>query len=155
MFALAGSSCSSTPPLANTHASAKETAAAVVDALARQDTRALEALALNEQEFKDHVWPELPAARPERNLPFSYVWLDLHQKSDGALAQTLGRHGGRRYELIDVTFESRTDYPGYTVHRNTTLRVREPDGAATDVRLFGSMLEKRGVWKVFSYVVDD
>ena len=150
-----GSGCNSAAPLASTHTSAAAVATAVVDALARQDRAALDALALNEQEFKDHVWPELPAARPERNLPFSYVWLDLHQKSNGALAQTLGRQGGRRYELIGVTFEGKTDYPSYTVHRSSTLRVRGPDGVTTDVRLFGSMIEKDGAWKVVSYVVDD
>ncbi len=57
---------------------------------------ALRDLALNEIEFREQVWPELPAARPERNLPFSYVWGDLRQKSDANLERTLARHGGRR-----------------------------------------------------------
>ena len=77
------------PPLANTSASPEALAAAVLDALARGDRARLDALALTEQEFRDHVWPDLPAARPERNLPFSYVWGDLHQKSNLSLAQTL------------------------------------------------------------------
>ena len=57
----------------------------------RRDRARLDALALSEQEFRDHVWPDLPAARPERNLPFSYVWGDLHQKSNISLARDAAR----------------------------------------------------------------
>jgi hypothetical protein len=130
-------------------------ASAVLESLARRDRAALELLALNEQEFRDHVWPNLPAARPERNLPFEYVWGDLHQKSESALAQTLATHGGRRYELLGVKFEDRTDYGQYRVHREANLQVRDASGQVTTIRVCGSMLEKGGAWKVFSYVVDD
>jgi hypothetical protein len=41
------------------------------------------------------------------------------------------------------------------VHRDWVMRVAAEDGQAMDVRLFGSMLEKDGRWKVFSYPVDD
>ena len=34
------------------------------------DRRRAQALALTEEEFRDHVWPELPTSRPERNVPF-------------------------------------------------------------------------------------
>ena len=128
----------------------------MLDAVQRRDTTALRALALNEQEFREHVWPELPAARPERNLPFSYVWGDLRQKSALALDQTLARHGGRRYTLVSMGFDGDTTrYPSYVVYRETVLRVRDEAGAMAELRLFGSSLEKDGTWKVFSYVVDD
>lgn len=102
------------------------------------------------------VWPSLPAARPERNLPFSYVWGDLKQKSDASLARTLALHGGARYELAEVSFaESASEYAGYTVHRTATLRARASDGTVHELRVCGSFIEARGRWKVFSYVVDD
>jgi len=147
--------CSRVPPLANTRASANDVAIAVLDGLARGDRGGLEALAVSETEFRDQVWPQLPAARPERNLPFSYVWGDLRQKSAGALNNTLVRVGGQRYELVSVSFSGRTDYDTYTVHREATFRVRESAGEQTDLRVCGSMIEKDGAWKVFSYVVDD
>jgi len=125
-------------------------------AVERRDTTALRGLALNEQEFREHVWPELPASRPERNLPFSYVWGDLHQKSEAGLQNTLARHGGRHYTLIAVTFRGETSrYPTYTVYGETVLQVRDERGTAADLRVFGSSVEKDGAWKVFSYVVDD
>jgi hypothetical protein len=143
------------PPLVNAQRSAEGVASAVLDALARRDRAQLETLALNEAEFRDHVWADLPAARPERNLPLSYVWGDLHQKSTASLTQTLDTHGGRRYELLGVDFEDRTDYGAYRVHRTATLRVRDASGQAQMIRVCGSMIERDGAWKVFSYLVDD
>jgi hypothetical protein len=151
-FSLPG--CGSTAPLANTQSSAETLAQAVLDALARRDRPALEALALDEREFRDHVWPELPAARPERNLPFSYVWGDLRQKSALALSSTLASSDGQRYELVAVRFSRQTPYPSYVVFHDSLFRIRRPDGTETDVRVCGSMLSKSGRWKVFSYVVD-
>jgi len=152
---VASAACGRVPPLANTNPSANALATAVLDALARGDRAGLEALALSETEFRDYLWPELPAARPERNLPFSYVWGELRQKSAGALGNTLAEHGGRRYEFVGVTFSGRTDYVTYAVHREATVRVKAASGERMDLRLCGSMIEKDGAWKVFSYVVDD
>ena len=147
--------CSSVPPLQNTRGSAMDLAADVMRAFERRDAAALDVLALSETEFRDHVWPSLPAARPERNLPFSYVWGDLRQKSRIRRAATLADHGGERYELLGVSFDGRTDYDGYRVHRAARFRVRDMAGMERELRVIGSMIEKDGAWKVFSYVVDD
>ena len=152
---LAAAGCSSLPPLADTHPSPEQVGEAVLEAVARGDRAALAALALSEQEFRDHVWPSLPAARPKRNLPFSYVWGDLRQKSDGMLRRTLAAYGGRRYQLVGVDFAGRSDYGDYVVHREGTFRVQDAVGETHRIRMSGSMIEKDGAWKVFSYVVDD
>ena len=147
--------CNRVPPLTNTHPSASSLASAVLDALARRDRTSLEALALNEIEFRDHVWPRLPAARQERNLPFSYVWGELRQKSAQTLTGVMSREGGKRYELIDVRFAADTDYQTYRVYREATLKVRDASGMERDLRVCGSMLEQDSKWKVFSYVIGD
>lgn len=147
--------CSPSPtPLAGTHESPHAVAEAVLAAVAAKDVQALQALALSEQEFRQHVWPVLPAARPERNLPFSYVWGDLRQKSGTRLNATLAAHGGRRYTLEQVRFSGETRYPTYTVHRESVFAVQGLDGPL-ELRLCGSMIETNGRWKVFSYLVDD
>jgi len=127
----------------------------MLEAVARRDGAALRALALTEQEFRQHVWPELPAARAERNLPFSFVWGDLHQKSDARMNAMLAQHGGRRLELREVRFGGKTAYTTYTVHRDSALVVRDQEGRDVELKIAGSMLEKDGQWKVFSFVVDD
>jgi hypothetical protein len=153
---LAVTGCQQAPPLANAQESARAVAEQLLDALASRDRDALERLAISEPEFRVHVWPSLPAARPERNLPVSYVWGDLHQKSVASLARILATHGGRRYELIDVRFAAApTAHPDYVVHRETVLAVRGADGQTAEIRVCGSLIEKAGRWKVFSYVVDE
>ena len=143
-------------PLANTFPSADSLAAAVITAVERRDEATLRDLALSEQEFRAHVWPALPAARPERNLPFSYVWGDLKQKSDASLKVTLNAHGGRHYELVAVKFlANATDYGAFLVHRESVFVIRDGATETREVRLAGSLVEKDGRWKVFSYVIDD
>jgi hypothetical protein len=148
--------CTAAPPLANTQPSARAIGERLLDAIAAGDRQELERLALDEAEFRVHVWPDLPAARPERKLPVSYVWGDLRQKSETGLTQVLHQYQGRRYTLVDVRFGAApTRYRAYTVHRNPVLVARGPDGVTEDLRLCGSLLEMDGRWKVFSYVVDD
>lgn len=148
--------CDTRTPLANAEASPDALGRRVLAAVERRDIDGLRNLALSEREFREHVWPELPAARPERNLPFSYVWGDLHQKSEAALATTIAEHGGRRLELVSVrSLGEATQYNTYTVRRQTELTVRDERGDAIQLRLFGSIIEKDGVFKVFSFVVDD
>jgi hypothetical protein len=131
-------------------------ATAVLNAVERRDTDELRGLALSEEEFREHVWPELPAARPERNLPFSYVWGDLRQKSDDNLRRMVVRHGGRKYAFVAMRSAGETTrYQSYTVSRETVLKVRDETGAEMELRLFGSTIQKDGGWKVFSYVVDE
>ncbi|MGE0443783.1 MAG: hypothetical protein AB7P99_01040 [Vicinamibacterales bacterium] len=151
---LAAAACSTVPPLAHTHATPEALARSVLDAVEAGDRPALLLFALSEQEFRDHIWPELPASRPERNLPFSFVWGDLKGKSDVALDQTLSQYKGRRYELLRVTFAGETPYGSYRVMREATFHVRTLDGEAEELRLAGSFVQQGNVWKVFSYVID-
>lgn len=142
--------------MTDTSVSAEALMRQVLAALARDDRSGLEALAVTEAEFKDHVWPHLPAARPERNLPMSYVWGDLHQKSGAGLVKALRLVDRRSLELVSVRFtEAPRNFGPFVVHGGTTIAVRGPDGATEDLRVCGSLIEQDGRWKVFSYVIDD
>jgi hypothetical protein len=131
-------------------------AEAVIAAVEAGDAGELQALALTEQEFRAHVWPELPASRPERNVPFDFVWGMLRQNSQGHLQQTLSRFRGQNLTLVRVqTTGENTDYVGVTVHRDTQFVIKDESGTEQNVRLFGSTIEQNGRYKVFSFVVDD
>ncbi len=152
---LAAAACHAPPPLTGGAESPDALARQVLAGVARADRGALERLALDEREFRDHVWPHLPASRPERNLPFSYVWGDLHQKSQGRLGQVMATYRDRPLQLVAVRFDGgQTRYADVVVHREAVFVVRGPDGQE-EIRICGSFLEKQGHWKVFSYVVDD
>jgi hypothetical protein len=156
-LALAGAACASEAraALAGSAASPEEAARVVLDRLAARDLEGLRALAIDEHEFRRIVWPALPSSRPEANLPVEYAWASLRQTSLGALATTVSAHGGQNYQLLSVRFRGETTaYDGFTVHRDTELVVRERSGAARTIRVFGSMIERDGRWKVISFVTD-
>lgn len=139
----------------NAEGSIETLAQSVLEAIERRDVDRLQSLALNEAEFRDVVWPELPAARPERNLPVDFVWGDLRTKSESSLVQTLDRYAETPLTLVGVRFNGETTrYQTYLVHRETVLSVTGPDGVEQEVRLFGSVFEQNGRYKVFSYNVD-
>jgi hypothetical protein len=143
-------------PLAGTFASPEALGGAVVEAMRAGDIERLQAIALTEDEFRAHVWPDLPAARPERAVPFGFVWGTLHQNSDGYLRQTAsGFVDSSLTTLRDVRFAGESSrYGDVIVHRDTQLVFSLADGSEKIVELFGSTIEQDGRFKVFSYVVD-
>ena len=140
-------------PLAQTFESPEALAREVLGAIERNDVDTLRRLPLTEQEFRQHVWPQLPASRTQGNVPFDFVWDQLHQRSDLYLRQTVDRYGGHRLDLIGVDFQGdTTEYDGFVVRRETSLRVKDEQGRESSVRLFGSVLEQDARYKLFSFV---
>jgi hypothetical protein len=151
--ATAGTAC--TRPLDHAQPSPDALAEAVLSALEARDVERLRALAVSEAEFRDVIWPELPASRPERNLSMDFVWKDLQIKSEAGLRRVLAEHGGRSQHLVRVGFNGDTSqYRSYLVHREAVVTARDPARGEERLALFGSMLEQDGRFKVFSYVVD-
>jgi hypothetical protein len=68
----------------------------------------------------------------------------------------LKEYGGKKFELVSIRFRGdATTYASYRVHRESELMVKDPEGRESEVRLFGSVLEKNRRYKVFSYVNND
>jgi hypothetical protein len=143
------------PPLAATFASVEELAGAVLEGIEAGRGDALWALALTREEFEGVVWPVLPASRPERNTPIDYVWGDLQQKSSSSLSRILHRYRGRRYDLAGVELAGETrSYGSFLVHHDARLRVVAAGGTPQTLDLFGSIIERDGRFKIFSWVTD-
>jgi hypothetical protein len=144
------------PPLTGTYSSPEDLARDFLDALYRKDVEALKGFALNEDEFRLHVWPELPSSRPERGVPLEYAWGDLNQKSTNSLRRTYDRYGGRKLTFIRLDFEDETTpYETFKVHRDARVVVLDEEtGKEWRLDLFGSVMEKDGRFKLFSYVTD-
>jgi hypothetical protein len=151
-----GAACGRSPALDWGLESPRAVAVAVVAALDARDAPALERLSVNEQEFRHLVWPRQPAARPERNIPWDYAWRSLAARSRHQLAGRLSEWvGGRRSTVVGVTFAGETtDYGAYRVHRRSVVTLRDAAGRLETVRVFGSIIEQGGRFRVFSYVVD-
>jgi hypothetical protein len=149
--------CADTPsaiPLTPSFDSKEAAAQAVLDAVWARDPEQLARLAVSESEFLKHVWPALPASAPDVGMPADRAWTDQAIKNRGYLAQMLAEHGGRRYDLVRVTFAGPpTTYDTLTIHPEATLLVRD-GGQELSLRLFGSMIESGDRWKIYSYIVD-
>lgn len=153
---VSAATCGRSPALEWGLDSPQAVAEAVVAALDARDRPALERLSVNEQEFRDLVWPRQPAARPERNIPWEYAWRSLAARSRYQLAGRLGEWvRGRRATVVGVTFAGETtDYGAYRVHRRSVVTLRDAAGRVETIRVFGSLIEQGGRYRVFSYVVD-
>ncbi|HEX6165036.1 MAG TPA: hypothetical protein VFZ31_16830 [Vicinamibacterales bacterium] len=165
MFVLAAgaaASCStpaqptrSAAPLAHTFESPEALARAVLDGLGKRDATALRSLALSESEFRDHVWPELPASRPERNVPFEYAWGQMKQRSEGSLGETLARYGGKPLRFVRTRFTGDTTaYQSFTVMRESEIIAADETGRELILQLYGSAMLKDSRYKLYSFVVD-
>ncbi len=145
-----------TAPLSQTFASPEDLARAVLSALERKDLEGLRALALSEEEFRAHVWPELDTSRPERNVPFDYAWGQMHQRSTGELGNTFVRYSGRPLKFVRTRFTGETtQYKTFAVMRDSEVIATDDTGRDLILRLYGSAMVKDGRYKLFSYVVDD
>jgi hypothetical protein len=155
--ATGGGACrSSQPPeFAHTFASPDALATSVLDALAGKDSARLAELPLGEHEFRKWVWPNIPAGRPDVNMPFDYFWKDLSFKSRASLAASLSEFGGQRFTLRRIEFTGETtDYGSFSVSRDSELTVVDAGGRERKIRVFGSVLKAGDRYKLFSYVVD-
>ena len=148
--------CGRSPSLEWGLESPQAVAEAVVAALDARDVRALERLSVNEQEFRQLVWPRQPAARPERNIPWEYAWRSLAARSRHQLKGRLSEWTrGQRFTVVGLKFAGETtDYGAYRVHRRSVVTLRDGMGRLETIRVFGSLIEQGGRYRVFSYVVD-
>lgn len=160
---IAAASCTTTPAeptgsaaaLSNTFESPEALAQAVLSALAARDRDRLEALALSEEEFRSHVWPELPVSQPQRNVPFDYAWGQMKQRSDGSLSGTLSRYGGRPLRFVRTRYGGETtQYKTFSVMRSSEILAADEAGRELVLQLYGSAMVKDGRYKLYSYVVD-
>jgi hypothetical protein len=126
----------------------------VVSAVAAGDRKALALARVTEKEFRELVWPELPASKVP-NVTADFAWSQASLHNHAGFERVLENHRGRIYEVVAIRFLGGvTSYKSFKVHNKSVLTVRDETGAVRDVRLFGSVLELDGQYKLFSYVAD-
>lgn len=139
--------------LDNGQVSLRALAELALQAAAAGDAVALNSLRVTEREYKEHFFPELPEAGPTHNIPVEFHWYHLNLRSLKGLQDVIDEHAGQRYELLDVfATQGAQDFKTFRAHRKVELKVRRaPDGAEAQIRLFGSVLERNGEFKILSF----
>jgi len=130
-----------------------ELVAHFVAALEAGDSTAFAPLALTTAEFGWLWFPESRFIRPPYQTKPGLLWFQMQNASSRGINRAFRRFGGRpvgfeRYDCPGepvVEGQSRT-WEGCTV----TIRPEGTDRART-LRLFGSILERGGVWKFVGY----
>jgi hypothetical protein len=134
--------------------SAEALAQKVLEALARQDDRSLKDLVVTKDEFCNVVWPELPSSETP-NLTCDWVWTSFGPSDVAGRRQTLAVHGGKRYSFVGLRFaKTATEHRTFKVHEDGRVIVKNDSGAETELKLFGSILELNGQFKLLSFIVD-
>lgn len=136
--------------MANSFPSAEAATQAMLNALARNDREAMEALLLTNEEHRTLLWDQLP----ERSyFSFGYV-VDLKEhNSEEGLRNALSRYGGQQFEVVSIEFEKGAEeYPDFKLHRGARLIVRRvSDGLEGELDLVDVFVERNGGWKPMNF----
>lgn len=134
-------------------ASIEELVSRFLDKLKQEDREGIAAMALNRDEFEQNVWPYLPASEPDTNMTVDFVWGQLSVRSRSFLASLSSRYAGRDYRLQSIRVTGgREEGDGFTLYREVKLLLEETKGEQRELKLFGSVIEIKGCYKIFSFV---
>ena len=125
---------------------------AFVRALESADTTALVRLTLTRAEFAYLVFPESPLSAPPYSQAPDLVWMQQSYASATGLQRLLHRLGG---SPIGFRSLSCAEFPviegSNRIWKNCTVRFSPPGGHMQTLRLFTSIIERDGRFKILSY----
>ncbi|HKR08844.1 MAG TPA: hypothetical protein VJS39_06620, partial [Gemmatimonadaceae bacterium] len=122
-----------------------------MSALQRTDSAELRRMVLQPREFADLVYPESPYTHPPYRQSPSLVWYQIQNGSVSGLTRLLRRIGGQPLSYVASSCDKKPDRQGRNaIWTNCTVRVTA-NGETTRHRLFGSIIERDGTYKIVSY----
>lgn len=121
-------------------------------ALAARDSVDLRAMALNAREFADLVYPESPYTHPPYRQSPALVWIQIQNPSASGFTRLVRRLGNQPLRYVDHKCDADPDRQGSNlIWTNCFVRLRSPNEPTTSHRLFGSIIERDGNFKIVSY----
>ena len=142
--------------LQNSAASPETLAAQVLAAMVQGNIQALRELALSEEEFRQYVWPELPASNPRTNVPFEFVWNDVAYRSAIWMNRMTKDLCGKQMKLVRVLHRGKTvPYHSHQAWSDMVVVLSDELGREREYPLFGTLIEMDGRFKVYSYAPYD
>ncbi|MDX1645532.1 MAG: hypothetical protein R3304_00200 [Longimicrobiales bacterium] len=125
----------------------------VLDALARQDESALEAVRVTEREHNEIIWPELPASAPEINFPVDYAWTNIRNRNRRALTRMLPIFADRTFGFQGVECRGPTErFESFSVQTDCYVLFVVGDAPEVwEIQAFKDVLVRGGGYKIFRY----
>jgi hypothetical protein len=141
------------PPLKNGAPSMNDLGRQVLTALDRKDFKTLDALRINEQEYRSCIWPELPISKIEQwKKRYDFVWREVDTKCTYGLRALIEKYGGQKFTFVSIRFARGTSrYSACTIHQDARIIVKDSSGAEKELKLFGSVVESGGYFKIMSF----
>ena len=121
-------------------------------ALAAGDSADLRAMVLSAREFADLVYPESPYTHPPYRQSPALVWNQIQNPSASGFTRLVRRLGNQPLRYVDHKCDADPDRQGRNlIWTNCFVRLRSPSEPATSHRLFGSLIQRDGKFKIVSY----
>jgi len=135
--------------------SADELARGVAQGLAANDREALDRFRISREEYMAVVWPELPVSKIEQwKSQSGFVWSQHAAKSDQGLRMIIARFGGKTLTVRSVTCKTPAqEYATFKLHVRPAVELVDQSGATQADPVFGTIIERSGRFKVFSYSI--
>jgi len=135
------------------YGSADALAQAVAQAVSTQNEEVFNRMRISRDEYMDLIWPNLEYSRLQgwKDNP-DFIWRQHAAKSDSGLREMLRRYGGNPLRVLSVKFPSAAqEYGNVKIHSRPELLFDNSTKPGPAPVLMGSMIEKAGRFKVFSY----
>jgi hypothetical protein len=123
----------------------------VVEAVADSSAEALGALTLTDAEFGQLYFPTSVYSREPYAQPPEVTWLLMDQNSRKGLVRLLREYGGKPLQVDGHECAGEPRVEGSNrLHEHCTVRLLDGEGRVENVRLFGSIIERDGRFKLLS-----
>lgn len=119
----------------------------LVDVVERADTLALVPLVLSRAEFAYLYYPTNPLSRPPYALPPALMWFRLQESNRGAAFALMRARGGRPLGYLGHECLHSERQGANTIWSDCELLRRLPEGGERKERLFGSIIQRDGLYK--------
>lgn len=126
----------------------EEVARAFVAAVAANDAITLSQTLMTRAEFAWLYYPENPISRAPYELPAGLAWFELQGNSLTGMRRTLSTYGGRRLAFRALECDRAVLQGPNTLWNGCLVTVRLEDGDKVRLRMFGTILERGGAFKV-------
>ena len=125
-----------------------------VRAVERRDTGSVRAMVLSRAEFAHIYYPHSPFTRPPHSQMVGLVWFFTESNSSKGISRVFDRLGGRPLLYRSHRCNERPQRQGPNLLWEACVLVLGNEEAASDVRLFGSIIERDAQLKFVSYAND-
>jgi hypothetical protein len=114
----------------------------------------LENLDLGYEEWVKFCWPEFPESRPAPQVPPEEAFFFMHRTSQAGIGRGLSDYAGMDLTPLSVQFHPGVSrYANFNLYHNMRILAVPRDGAGPPVEIgfVRSVIERNGIWKVFTY----